>query len=84
MAGHSWAQGERASGTGQGGVAGARRGGRDGLSGVAATVAGEKGMGGAHQGAQEGKPGTDSVPTSLPLSAAVLHRWGACMGGGGA
>ena len=44
--------------------------------------AGEKGMEGARQGARESEPAKDLVPTSLSLLAAVLHRWGACMGGG--
>ena len=41
-----------------------------------------KGEEGTRQGARE-EHRRDTVPTSLPLSAAVLHRWGAYMGGGG-
>ena len=41
-------------------------------------------MEGAGQGAREGKPRRDLVLTRSSLLAAVLHRWGAFMGGGGA
>ena len=56
----------------------------DGLSWATTIGAGEKGMEGAHQGAREGYLGRDLVPTSSFLSAAVPHKWWACMGGGGA